>query len=439
MEIKICKDTHLEKIKPMHAVGGGPKSGSPLSVDASEIFREIGTPSCRLHDVEYPYGANQYVDIHCVFPNFDADEYDEHNYNFAATDDYIRAIVDVGSEVFYRLGESIDHFSEKLYVRMPKDVHKWARICEHIIRHYNEGWASGFYLGIKHWEIWNEPEGRSMWRGTYSEFYEMYSVTAKHLKECFPHLMIGGYSCVGVYSEIRPHDHERYNPWFNTMVPFMDGFFDYIKKSGAPLDFFSWHIYALYPEEIAAAARFVRGYLDSHGYENAESYLTEMNFSYSLRSHPTLYQHTEFPADHLSAMILGQSSPVDMIFYYDLRQPCVYNNVFYRDPKDAEIKKMPGFAPMKFFGDLYRLGTRIETIYEEGQGIYALSSTDGENYGVAIASRGFEGKLDILLDAKEVTVTVQEGSNAPTESQMAVTNGKLCLDAKRETVYYISF
>ena len=208
MEIKICKDTHLEKIKPMHAVGGGPKSGSPLSVDASEIFREIGTPSCRLHDVEYPYGANQYVDIHCVFPNFDADEDDEHNYNFAATDDYIRAIVDVGSEVFYRLGESIDHFSEKLYVRMPKDVHKWARICEHIIRHYNEGWASGFYLGIKHWEIWNEPEGRSMWRGTYSEFYEMYSVTAKHLKECFPHLMIGGYACVGVYSEIRPHDHE---------------------------------------------------------------------------------------------------------------------------------------------------------------------------------------------------------------------------------------
>ena len=71
-------------------------------------------------------------------------------------------------------------------------------VCEHIIRHYNEGWANGFKLGIEYWEIWNEPDGKKPngdqpnWSGTPEEFYEMYSVTAAHLKKRFPKLKIGG-------------------------------------------------------------------------------------------------------------------------------------------------------------------------------------------------------------------------------------------------------
>ena len=442
MEIIINKKKTLERIKPLHAVGCGPKSGmgGAADIDASELFREIGIPSCRLHDIEYPYGSNQYVDIHCIFPNFDADENDEHNYNFAATDKYILAIKGVDADVFYRLGESIDHFGEKLYVRPPKDMHKWARICEHIIRHYNQGWANGLYLGIKHWEIWNEPEGRSMWCGTYPEFYELYSITAKHLKECFPDIMVGGYGCLGVYSEVRDHGHERYNPTlFNRLIPFMEGFFDYIKKTEAPLDFFSWHIYTLSPEEVAAAAKFVRGYLDARGYERTKSYLTELNYSYALRIRPTIHQHTEFPADILSAMILGQSAPVDMIFYYDLGLRSWYNCVYFFDNMDGELKKLNGFAPMKFFGDLYRLGTRMEAVYEENKGIYALAASDGESIGVAIASRGFDGTLDVIIDAKCATVTAQSGSNPSTEQNISLSNGKITLDVKKEEIYYISY
>ena len=63
---------------------------------------------------------------------------------------------------------------------------KWAEICEHIIRHYNEGWADGFYYNIEYWEIWNEPDNSQMWTGTPEEFYELYRVAANHLKSCFP-------------------------------------------------------------------------------------------------------------------------------------------------------------------------------------------------------------------------------------------------------------
>lgn len=59
----------------------------------TEQFREMGITYSCLHDVEYPYGSNQFVDIHCIFPNFGADESDESSYNFTPTDNYINAIV----------------------------------------------------------------------------------------------------------------------------------------------------------------------------------------------------------------------------------------------------------------------------------------------------------------------------------------------------------
>ena len=134
------------RIKPMHGVNSGPRT-KVFTYNASKLFTDIGIPMCRLHDVEYPYGSGEFVDIHCIFKNFDADENDPASYDFGLTDKYIEAIRDVGADVMYRLGESIEHAPVKRYIHPPKDYAKWARICEHIIRHYNEGWAiqSTFY------------------------------------------------------------------------------------------------------------------------------------------------------------------------------------------------------------------------------------------------------------------------------------------------------
>lgn len=109
----------------------------------------------------------------------------------------IGAIQKAGTESYYRLGTSIDWASKKTFSVPPKDFAKWARICEHIIMHYNEGWADGFRYNLQYWEIWNEPEnppatyGKSQWTGTDEEFYAFYEVASKHLKKCFPHLKIG--------------------------------------------------------------------------------------------------------------------------------------------------------------------------------------------------------------------------------------------------------
>ena len=205
MNIKVNFNKIIGRIKPLHGVGQPPFAGADFSMCA--LLKKAGIPYSRLHDVGGAYGGFRWVDIPNIFRDFDADAYDENSYDFTFTDCLIGALIQNGVEPFFRLGVTIenDALIKAYRIFPPKDNKKWAIICEHIIRHYNEGWANGFHYNIKYWEIWNEPDNyediyeNQMWRGTKEQFYELYAVASKHLKACFPHLKIGGYGSCGFY------------------------------------------------------------------------------------------------------------------------------------------------------------------------------------------------------------------------------------------------
>ena len=60
--------------------------------------------------------------------------------------------------------------------------------------------------------------------------------------------------------------------------PFVKKFLEHCGRDGAPLDFFSWHLYSAEPRNLAERARGVRGMLDRHGFAKAESHLNEWNY-----------------------------------------------------------------------------------------------------------------------------------------------------------------
>lgn len=198
------------KIKPMHAVGQPPFTGGFNRLDFSpiQVLKDAAIAYSRLHDVGGAFGGNRYVDIPNIFRDFDADETDPASYDFAFTDELIKGLMEYGVNPYFRLGVTIENQCNIRAYRIypPKDFDKWARICEHIIRHYNEGWANGFNFGIEYWEIWNEPENREvlemnqMWRGTAEEYYRLYHTAASHLKKCFgDKIKVGGYGACGFY------------------------------------------------------------------------------------------------------------------------------------------------------------------------------------------------------------------------------------------------
>lgn len=140
--LKIDQTKVLGKLKPMNAVNNGPVRAPKAQARGNfDAYAAAGFPYARLHDANlcYSYGGPHVVDITAIFPNFDADENNPDSYDFLLTDRYLSNIVDAGTKVFYRLGQSIEHWAKKYDIFAPKDFHKWARICEHIILHYNVG------------------------------------------------------------------------------------------------------------------------------------------------------------------------------------------------------------------------------------------------------------------------------------------------------------
>ncbi|MCF6224504.1 MAG: hypothetical protein L3J34_12370 [Flavobacteriaceae bacterium] len=246
------------KIKNLNGINVGTVMPASANTDfMTQSYKDLKVPYTRLHDCHYPYP--DVVDIPAIFPLFHLDADDPKNYNFKKTDDYILELLKSGTEIIYRLGVSIEHTKVKHYIHPPADYEKWAKICVNIIRHYNEGWANGFHLGIKYWEVWNEADHPKMWSGTQEQYFELYKTTVTAIKKYDPKILVGTAGLAGV----------------NEMGPPL---LDYCQKNKLPIDFFSWHDYTQHPEQIVKKALYVRELLDDYGFEETESHINEWNY-----------------------------------------------------------------------------------------------------------------------------------------------------------------
>ena len=423
MQAKITVDFSKatgKTIKPLHGFNSGPMT-KVFTYDARSLFIEGGFPYVRLHDVEYPYGSGEFVDIPCIFRNFDADENDPANYNFALTDEYIRQSLLVGSRIIYRLGVSIEHAPVKRYTYPPADFGKWARICEHIIRHYNKGWANGFHWNIEYWEIWNEAElGPKMWLGSHEQFCEMYVTAARHLKACFPNLKIGGCG------------------WVHAHDDFVEGFLKYIssQKEPVPYDFHSWHLYADNAEAFVKDAAIARAALCRYGFADAESILDEWNLMYGwdrpnqAESYRAMKDHrgSAFYAAALCALqeqtdvSIATNFEADVVKefcgIFNVREMCI-GGLAAGDEKMALLEPTKGFYAFKWFNELYKLGDAVN-IDCDIKDIWASAASNKSDFGLLIANQTGE-QVDLQLDLRHIrgNVTLRVTDETHTDTVLA--------------------
>ncbi len=382
------------KFKPLNATNGGPwhkRHAEDQYRSNFSDYKAARIPYSRNHDsgVCGIYGGPYSHDISYIFPDFSADPYDPSSYDFPCTDESISVCLDAGTETFFRLGQTIEHQIKKHGTVPPKDFGKWAVICEHIIRHYNEGWADGFFLNIEYWEIWNEPDldpddspNKRTWGGTKAEFFDLYEIASKHLKKCFPDLKIGGPALAGN------------EEW-------ADEFLCEMNKRNAPLDFFSWHIYCVEPRFMTEKSERIKKLLLKHGFCDTESILNEWNYVkgwsdeyvYSLKA----IHGIKGASFMLSAICSSQHSPVDMLMYYDTR-PSVFNGIF----DYYTYEKLKGYYALYWYGLLYDCEREIPS-ENMAENIYSLCGID-KNGKVTIVLTYYSDN-DMLSD-KSITVDI---------------------------------
>ena len=372
-------------VRPMHSVGNGPFTRRAHSKSNTQYFADVHFPMARTHDAAFfsAYGGEHAVDITNIFPDFSADENDPASYDFWLTDEYMEHILETGTKVFYRLGQKIEHESKRYGALPPKDYAKWARICEHVIRHMNFGWADGHEYGIEYWEIWNEPDLHPQcWDSADETFFPLFDTAVRHLKKCFPELKIGG----PAVTHLSPNGYCR-------------KLFDYMtrdKDDPTPIDFFSYHGYGTDPSMYSSTGKAAREFLDSYGYKDAEIILNEWNYVRGWVGDDIVYSHLALrslkgSAYIASSVIEAQKSPIDKFMYYEACLASTWNGLFDRITSEP----LKGYWSMRAFDSLFSLGHEARS-GSDSPDVRALAavSADGSEAAVMISYYKDHDSLD---------------------------------------------
>ncbi len=309
------------KIRSFQGVVDGPLPLVPRDATLTKQFKDLRIDFIRAHDLFGPVDIDaRWPDpdriatavgasaAKTVFPDWSADPERPESYNFEPTDRVIKAMVDSGAQVCYRLGRSWAADAAP-----PDNFDKYANVVKHVAMHYNAGWVHGFHGAVRYWEFWNEPDAekawnpqfiRPFWSGTPAQYYALYEKVARALKDVDPALKVGGSAKAAA----------------DIAGPYREGFIQYCAAHKVPLDFFSWHHYfgpSLDPYDMVRLGKIMRQLLDASGFKDAEIINTEWNMGQGLSARqPVSHSPMEAAAFVGSVLIYLQDSLLQHACYY---------------------------------------------------------------------------------------------------------------------------
>ena len=420
------------KLRPeLHSAGFGPQICScPLATIAD--IRSMGFRASRTHDWALINPNQRVCDWHHIFPLPHLDAKDPANYVFGPTDYLLkRTREEVGHDIFFRLGTSIEHSGTKIHFNslIPEDFEKVAEAFAGTIRHYNRGWANGHEWGIKYWEIWNEPDGQNnMWclpdgdlgRGDPEKaraadqearekrrlelFAQFFATCLKRIKDEFGDTVKVGGPALCSWRPSRP-DRIGTEAYFRAI-------FAACREAGVAPDFISWHYYGNKPADVLAAVERARKLCDDEGFPKCELILNEWHYKNvgwdALRSADPADKRKVWtgPASHngidsscfnLTLLSKFQTSKLDQAYYYGCR------NVGSWGYKDEVGEKYKVYYGLKMFGDFLRIFSTMCASASGNAGVTVLAakSAGGERKAVLVTDYR-SGLRELSIEVKGV-------------------------------------
>ncbi len=397
--------TTQERIKDLGGVNAGPDVLAPRGSTVTPIaairgYNDGGVTAIRTHDMPgtqyFEYTKNFWatqgtsVSVNAAF-----DPTLETSYSWSSFDGKIDSIVNFGFAPYMRLGVNF----ASTFPYPPNDPDKqgftrFAEICKRTVMHYNQGWANGKRLGIKYWEVWNEPDSPGFWKdsatakgfGDSAAFVRMYKTVSDSLKRLDATLKVGG---AGILSGtiLTKRGWERY-------------FITACRDNRATLDFLSWHLYgALNPYAVNIYAEYVRGLLDAAGFTGTENHVSETNIRLGEDDarFPVQAQVLNTPkhaAYMASQMISAQMGKVDKFFVY---RGTSLMNLFGSDTLGGKANLTTSGRGFKAFTELTRFAP--QRIKAEGSEVITTeaSATKDTTNVMILAGRSDDSKSCYIL------------------------------------------
>lgn len=331
-------------------------------------------------------------------------------FNFQYIDDLFDRLLDIGIKPFVEFGfcpsalaaKTDTVFWWKANGAPPNDYAKWTELISRTVKHWLARYGAE---EVRQWyfEVWNEPNLKPFFTGTKSQYFELYKVTAKAVKEADPLLRVGGPATSNYVPDKRfageTEDESQHAVVTNAkdldaldwQPVWLQEFLTFCQREQLPVDFVSCHPY---PTDWA---------LDGHGkikqnmrgvdstradlattrkivaagpYPNAEIHLTEWNSSPSPRD----YAHDYLPAATFAVKAnLESAGLVDSLSYW------TFTDVFEEGGGGASVFH-GGFGMINFQGiakpafHAYRMLNLLgdELLVAEKGGAVTRSRVDGK-------------------------------------------------------------
>jgi len=239
-------------------------------------------------------------------------------YNWQYIDELFDRLLEMGIRPFVELGFSPGDLAStgnrcfwwKGCSSPPKDLLKWAELVKafayHCIARYGLAEVRQWYF-----EVWNEPNLQYFFDGTRTQYFELYDVTARAIRQVDGELRVGGPATCNFVADARfdgeTEDKSAHATWkvedLSTMAwtaPWMEAFLRFCQERKLPVDFVSCHPY---PTDFALGdggqarsrsrpadatledVRWLRELIARSAYPQAEIHLTEWSSSPSSRDH----------------------------------------------------------------------------------------------------------------------------------------------------------
>jgi xylan 1,4-beta-xylosidase len=307
----------------------------------------------------------RYVRFHGLFHD-DMFVYQEQEgkpiYNFQYIDDVFDRMLDAGVRPFVELSFSPGNLASTKNTAMwwkansspPKDYQKWADLVSTFAKHCAQRYGID---EVRTWyfEVWNEPNLKAFFDGTRTQYFELYKVTARALKQVDKQLRVGGpatsnFAPDGRFDgevekgslaiELKGNVDIDSVPWHPVWV---ETFLDYCHRNQLPVDFVSTHPYPTdyvvddknvgknFTRSVDSTRddlRTIKSVVARSSYPKAEIHLTEWNSS------PWLNDNTH---DSLAAATYIVKANLDSIGLVDSLSYWTFTDVFEEGGADPTM------------------------------------------------------------------------------------------------------
>jgi xylan 1,4-beta-xylosidase len=223
-------------------------------------------------------------------------------YNWHELDRVVDAIEASGAQPLISISYLPPALSSGNVYAPPTDFGQWEELVYQTVYHFNIERK----LGIRYWEVWNEPNVPSFWSGTLNDYLKLYEATTHGALRADSSIEIGGPATAS------------FDRWLAVSAPFYEQNWiselsRYTQAHNLPLNFVSWHYYDSQPENFAWSVQTHQQWVASAA-PAPHLLLTEWNWSAA----PAPELDTDVTAAYAAAVLTTLAdTPLDKAFFFE--------------------------------------------------------------------------------------------------------------------------